>query len=61
MTDDEAKRMWCPFTRATEGHMDHATGIAPGYAGCLGSKCMAWRRSAETGVGYCGMAGTPTS
>jgi hypothetical protein len=58
VTEEEAKKKWCPFSRAVR---------------CLASECMAWRRfpqgenyseNLSTGertylepVGFCGLAG----
>lgn len=62
VTEDEAKRMWCPFGRieGRAGGSNDPTKVH-GKAHCIGSACMAWRWSPETGGGYCGVAGTPTS
>lgn len=59
MTEDEAKKKWCPFARAPWLNGDgpygvvavnrQATGVRPKNLGapeepkCLGSECMAWR------------------
>lgn len=64
MTEDEAKKKWCPFVRfnAPDGATDaliinnRAKRAAPGettngqMCGCLASKCMAWRWKLEGSV-----------
>ena len=55
MTEDEAKKKWCPFSRAIDFAVDengdnHYATTNRNYLGdpnpesyCLASKCMAWR------------------
>lgn len=76
MTEDEAKTKWCPFGRASDpGYLAYnrnAFGQASTLSLCLGSACMAWRRTKKitnydhvcpefdnTEYGYCGLAGKP--
>ena len=69
MTEEEAKKKWCPESRHS---FDEQTG--PGWNtgeshNCIGSRCMAWRwiPSVNTagrpvhgsGNGFCGLAGKP--
>lgn len=49
MTEDGAKRMWCPFSRLSSYTGEAAVnrrredgGILPS-SGCIASECMAWR------------------
>lgn len=73
MTEDEAKTKWCfmvksmphimfsdgPDGDATKRRINAAEDEQRKYR-CIGSDCMAWRwinETAETGIGYCGMAG----
>ena len=71
MTEDEARKRWCPFARSRS--MEYATAdgdhamvarIGPGEEHpstfCIASGCMAWRwhRGVPAG-GYCGLAGKP--
>jgi len=73
MTEDEARKLWCPFARAIDHHGDVRDGVAginrdddghPDEAcRCLASGCMAWRwyggpDDAQTN-GWCGLAGGP--
>lgn len=70
MTEDEAKKRWCPFVRTglTAGmsvnrHVADAPGANDGVwheTRCLASGCMAWRKDAPVARsmdGYCGLAG----
>lgn len=61
MTEAEAKKKWCPFTRIAEGD----TTINRGYVDltcCIASACMAWRWDGLfRNTGYCGLASRPTS
>lgn len=45
MTEDEAKTKWCPFSRE-HGGVNRLGGPFPGTE-CLGSACMAWRKTGE--------------
>lgn len=59
MTEDEARKKWCPFVMADN--------LTPAL--CIASECMAWRWDAGENVanpnrhntdhGYCGLAGKP--
>jgi hypothetical protein len=68
VTEDQARRLWCPAVRPTFiGNVD-----PPEPANCIGSGCMAWRwhewrmkrgpdgqfltPAVQEQVGYCGMA-----
>jgi len=70
MTEDEARKLWCPFARAIDHHGDVTDGVAgvnrdddghPDEAcRCLASGCMAWRSDPPGSAhGYCGLAGPP--
>jgi hypothetical protein len=75
MSEDEAKRKWCPFARAWDGQGASTNRIASGDlnipgprsdCNCIASKCMAWRWTrAVTEDGdpccYCGLAGAQSS
>ena len=39
-TEEEAKTKWCPYMEFSHG--------SHGYARCLGSGCMAWRKREST-------------
>lgn len=69
LTEDEAKKRWCPFARTL--YVGKAGGIQPPSnrfsnpdgqennppdCRCIGSACMAWRWRLS-GDGYCGLAG----
>lgn len=47
MTEDEAKKKWCPFVRAQnfqpDGSQNPAVNRPEGNFDCIGSSCMAWR------------------
>jgi hypothetical protein len=69
MTEEEAKRMWCPFARVIDitgkggGNRWDDSGkpfTSPSGSLCMASNCMAWRwQSALSDDGYCGLAGKP--
>ena len=69
MTEEEAKKKWCPFARqmVSIDQLENPVAIASAnrfhkdkIAGCLASRCMAWRwRDDVTTDGYCGLAGKP--
>ena len=63
MTEEEAKKKWCPMVRTglTMGMaVNHHIDMMPGGQGvhdetrCIASDCMMWR---FTTTGYCGLAG----
>jgi len=66
VTEQEAEWNWCPHLKVngTDRHnyvfaFDKFTN-----AGCIGSRCMAWRwlhdnETASVRRGYCGLAGRP--
>lgn len=64
MTEQEAKRRWCPFSRVNSGETSYNryNEIDPKFSGpigtaCLASGCMAWRwHSFERRDGFCGLA-----
>lgn len=69
MTEEEAKKKWCPFARLGEvGATYNRCGFHAGL-NCIASDCMAWvfEYSKPTGTthggkiigGYCGLAGKP--
>ena len=55
MTEDEARKLWCPFARVIHFHDNDGLGQAPAAgnrgchgdpkteARCIASDCMAWR------------------
>lgn len=67
MTEEEAKKKWCPFVRISRG-----LGSAwnrpsfPGDPTCIGAECMGWqwqleyneeKRTLEKIGGYCSLTG----
>lgn len=50
VTEEEAKKKWCPFSRAVRSSQGAMAGVnrdgprADPRAVCLASECMAWRR-----------------
>jgi len=70
MTEDEAKRKWCPFGRVVSrvgpenlaGFNRSNDGRADHESLCLASGCMAWRwRATADRDGFCGLAGEPAA
>jgi hypothetical protein len=74
MTEDQAKKKWCPMvrlygddwiTRLTDGRLKAISdGDVTKVTKCIGSDCMMWRWYGVTGrspakLGYCGLAGKP--
>jgi hypothetical protein len=72
MTENEAKKKWCPIARHTmdtEGVFHTTNGeVSSGFQTCIASDCMMWRGiltrdEAENGFypkdGYCGLGGKP--
>lgn len=67
MTEDEARKKWCPQARVATRGEDAAvnrwavfgSGFGPSHGTtCIASECMAWR-STSSQHGYCGLAGRP--
>jgi hypothetical protein len=73
VTEEQARKMWCPFVRI-EGSNRLMNTMTDGfdaehrYQHCIGGECMAWRSfhftytradSAPAPHGYCGLAGKP--
>ena len=73
LTEEEARKKWCPFVSMDGHNRIIPYGGAVHTAHCIASECMAWRWRAEpettadpetTSIlvrerGYCGLAGTP--
>ena len=74
LTEDEARKRWCPFAKAPGTYEDHTTkepGVASfnrndggypfGPCYCLASRCMAWRwiNPRDSEKGFCGLSGAP--
>lgn len=53
MTEEEAKTKWCPFTRNGNEPGCNRSGLANDFPVevCIGSKCMAWRKTGIIGIG----------
>jgi len=67
MTEDEAKKKWCPMVRTKEygSGEEHAVAYNRNYLGnfnlshcCIGSACMMWVATQQGAKprGYCGLA-----
>ena len=72
---DEARNIWCPFTRVGEQASGAAENRPDGSYNCIADHCMAWRwvmtnvttktfegdslRPSGDTHGYCGLAGKP--
>jgi hypothetical protein len=63
LTNEEAKKKWCPFVRLPHNRsmvnsQDYKIGDPVLGSHCIGSKCAVWQWDyKEVGeVGYCGMA-----
>lgn len=66
MTEEEAKKKWCPFVRVDSEGNNRSVNIGPHTTDltvCVGSACMAWRWAGrlidERVTGYCGLARRP--
>jgi hypothetical protein len=74
VTEQQAKKMWCPFVRVEGSNRVFNTKTSGFdaehlYQHCIGSKCMGWRPFIYSHVkggdeafehhGYCGLAGRP--
>jgi hypothetical protein len=73
MTEDEARKKWCPFVRMDNGYYNRSA--QTNHHKCLASECAAWRWvpdplisfvsdgqtivNKSTDHGYCGLAGKP--
>lgn len=62
MTEEEAKKKWCPMVRFSPLNRDdntyYSTTTREGGGNCIGSDCMMWKRTYEnTTNGYCGLGG----
>lgn len=71
ITSAEAAGKWCPLVRQLRqllgepGTYNDASPRNRGEAGCIASRCMMWRESAQKNaageaLGYCGLAGRPS-
>lgn len=77
-TEDQAAQKWCPFVRTASYIIGGDSAVSANrdtdfenheFAGCIGSKCMAWRWVGQFLVndgtndeahGYCGLVCKPT-
>lgn len=56
MTEEEARKKWCPAYRVSSGgYQDNRKDVGR----CLASGCMAWRWYVFAKGGWCGLAGEP--
>lgn len=53
LTEDEAKKKWCPLARARNGYAAVNRDRGDPYVDCLciASACMAWRKVDQIGIG----------
>jgi hypothetical protein len=73
MTEEEARKKWCPMARVEEHSVVASNRERLFYQGdnkgwsspaglpacrCIASSCMAWRWDSRT-TGFCGLAGRP--
>jgi hypothetical protein len=64
MTEEEAKKKWCPMVRIA--HENVVANRTDGYGDnnfhklqcCIASDCMMWRLNIQP-YGYCGLGGKP--
>ena len=66
MTEDEAKRKWCPMVRFAGAQVafNRDTQTPEYVTRCIGSECMMWRETSAPPItgkfhGYCGLGGKP--
>lgn len=68
MTEDEAKKKWCPLVRykfSSESDRPSCNrdifskGVMEDGTRCIASECMAWRWRVDYDNGYCGAFGLP--
>ncbi len=62
LTEEEAKKKWCPMFRFMTDHGTYMTNRQPGFFDepfCIASACMVWqwidRLAGKVDTGYCGL------